>query len=511
MKSNQWNRNAVEQPMPDILNAEGFPSFSTPAIDRALQCALTGSTSDTFYLSSEDNIDGMISAFEAVEDANILKKILVYARTNGYNRSAPICGLVVLSKKDSGAFREIAPMILRNPKDYASFIDLCRSGRIREGLGRCVKSHLKDVANNFSEYHVLKYPKNCVDIINISHPKPNGLIDYIKKGEYTDDLSQIKAYNELKKTDDPSYATKLIADYRLPFESVTSEIGRFKDPAVWTALLKVAPTMNLLRNLNTFQRHDVFKSSDNRSYVVSKLTNADSIHKSMIYPFQFYIALNNLVDAPEMGMIHDALTVAMRLSVDNIPTTDEKLAIMSDVSCSMSSNVMGKKSVLQCIDLVSLFTAVVWEKCETKPIVIPFSERVIKEWMGETYNNLPFMDKVELFKPLGGTNMSAPLEYMINNRVFVDKIVAFTDNMEWEGYGFMDMYKAYKTYINPNVKAVLVTLLPYEGRPTPVNYNGVKYVYGWSDKVLEIVTRKNNVQMKDVEQYYSNQIIENTE
>jgi 60 kDa SS-A/Ro ribonucleoprotein len=496
-RKNQWTNN-VPLFKPDVLNAAGFPAYTTTVEDRALQCAMTGGTANTFYINSEENVNNMISSFDALDDIELFKRILVYARNEGYNRSAPICGLAVLSKKDIEAFKEVAPLVLRNPKDYGSFIDLCRSKSVREGLGRGIKDNIRTAVNDLSEYHALKYPTHCLDMINISHAKPTDITAYLKTGITNENQLQLRCYEALKRCTTEEDAVKLITYGKLPFETVTSQIGKFsKSEAVWTALLYNAPYTNLLRNLNTFDRHGVFNNQKNLDYVSDRLIDSVAIKKSMVYPFQFYIAYNNL-NPGKLDGLRSVLEKALKLSLNNVAPLTEKVAIASDVSGSMDSNVLGDKSVLQCVDLVSLFTAVLYEKCVSVPIVIPFSDDVILPWMGENYNRLAFMEKVTLFHTVGGTSLSSPVEYLHRNRLSVDKIIAFTDNMEWVGSPFMVAFDAYKKMINPKAKAVLVTLLPTASRPAPPWYEDITFVYGWSDKVLDIVTRNPENQMSEV-------------
>ena len=42
--------------------------------------------------------------------------------------------------------------------------------------------------------------------------------------------------------------------------------------------------------------------------------------------------------------------------------------------------------------------------------------------------------------------------------------------------------------MNPNAKAFLITIAPYRDAVAPRGEKGVRFIYGWSDQVLEYIT-----------------------
>jgi 60 kDa SS-A/Ro ribonucleoprotein len=507
MKTNRKNNwTSVAKPYtiakPTTVNDAGFPAYDNTTNGRALQCVMTGSPANLFYISSKDNIEGMIAAFSAVKDIDFLKKILVYGREHGYTRSAPICGLVVLSTKDMSAFKEVAPRILKNPKDYASFIDLCRSKAIRAGLGRGVKCVIADAVKTLSEYHALKYPTDCKDMINISHAKPTKVSTYLKSGTLDESLTQLAMYLEFVETTNPTRAAQLIKDGRLPFEIITSHMGKFDNNVeVWTALFDVAPHLNLLRNLNTFDKHGVFNDKEKLKVACARISDENAIKKTMTYPFQYYITWANLDTSNSVTkrLLQKALETALEYSLMNVPDIPGNVCVAGDCSGSMSSNVLSDKSVLQCIDLVGLFTAVLSYKCTNKALVLPFDHRIRAEIAGDYYYKTEgIFNRAKLFTPGGGTSLGLPLDLLTLNNIKMDKIIMFTDNEGWVGHGVLKAFKEYQTKVHSNAKLYLVTLLPTQSIPTPPNEKDVYYIYGWSSQVLDLVISEPEKQMQQV-------------
>ena len=197
--------------------------------------------------------------------------------------------------------------------------------------------------------------------------------------------------------------------------------------------------------------------------------------------------------------IKDALLEALELSISNVPSLKGKVAIASDVSGSMESTLTGDYSVVQCIDLVGLFTGCLIKRCESLPIVLPFNHEVREDVAAKVLSKETIFDIAKCFNASGGTSLSAPVEWLIDKQEAVDYFVAFTDNEEWAGRGFLVDFLDYKRTIAPECKAYLVTLLPYRDFPAPPQIEDVYFVYGWSDAVLKYITTDPKEQLREVE------------
>ena len=99
--------------------------------------------------------------------------------------------------------------------------------------------------------------------------------------------------------------------------------------------------------------------------------------------------------------------------------------------------------------------------------------------------------------------MSAPLELLLENRFYCDRIVYFTDSESWfdhlvYGRGTSDLWKDYKKQVNSNAHLYVVMLLPYKHKAVR-SEPGVFEIFGWSDAVLRyIVMQESATNILDV-------------
>ena len=490
----------------DKVNKEGFPAYSgTPEMD-VVNVLMTGSTANSFYVNALEKVEDIVRVLTEFENTEFLGKATVYAREQGYVREIPVVSTVVLSTKDLDIFRKVVHRVCLLPTDWQKLIDVARSGMIRQGVGRALKREIIEALRNMSVYHAIKYPKAVEDMINIARPHESVnpvVIKYIKERETSGD-PQLEALERLKRTENEDEIVRIIEEGRLPYEVVTGSVKKMT-PKIWEALLYQAPYFNLLRNLRNFLEYGVFYKADNLIYAVKKLTNKEAIRKAKLFPFRYYVAWKKIRSSrcmiPEIkNSLLKALEKAMELSVDNVPELDGKVCIAPDVSGSMDSKVLGEYSMLRCKDIVGVYTAIMIKKCKKLPVVLPFESRVRLDLVEEALGKDRLMDIAKTIGvAIGGTSLSAPVEYLLEEKIDVDYFIAFTDNEEWVGRGFMEAFMEYKRKINPEVKAYLVTLIPYRDYPTPPNIPNVYYIFGWSDNALRFIGYDVETQISEIE------------
>ena len=502
MKRNSVWRKLREETLsrPDKTNKEGFPAYSRTIEEEVLSVLMTGSTANLFYVKAEENIKEMLDVLRRCEDTDFLAKATVYAREKGLTRTLPIASLVEISRRSPVLFRKIAARVCKNPHDWQQFIDIARSRQIRKGVGRALKKQMVDVLSGMSVYHAMKYPKAVEDMINIARPREDvnpTVIRYIKRKEHEGD-EQLEALKVVKTSENKDDIIEAIERGRLPYEVVTGSVRKIA-PRIWEALLYQAPYFNLIRNLNNFGRNGIFNKEENLDYAVRRITNERAIKQSKLFPFRFYVAYCMLEDFTGAERLRSALRIALEKSVANVPELDGKVAIASDVSGSMSSSLTGDYSVVECCDIVGVFTGCLTKKCRKMPIVLPFDDDVREDIASNIYGKETVMEIASCFGAWGGTSLSAPVEWLIRKREPVDYFIAFTDDEEWVGRSFLEAFLEYKQVIAPECKAYLVTLLPYRDFSAPPQIEDVYFIYGWSDAVLRYITTNPREQLHEVE------------
>jgi len=87
----------------------------------------------------------------------------------------------------------------------------------------------------------------------------------------------------------------------------------------------------------------------------------------------------------------------------------------------------------------------------------------------------------------GGTDITLPLRYLIQEKIYVDRIIVLSDNEINSNYpntcqGFLEHYKT----INPNVWLHGIDLAGY-GTQQFIGKN-VNIISGWSEKVFDFIS-----------------------
>lgn len=482
------------------VNKEGHPSFSRDLEERFVQCLLTNMLENTFYVEKRELAKDAIQLHSEMlaKDPEFYAKALVYARNEGYMRLQPTIGLTFLSTAENKMhFHRAFPSVIRTPNDLKSFVEFCKTSGIRHGLGRAPKTAINRWLNKMSEYHAIKYGTDSgqysmYNILRLTRPRPisnkqKNVFGYLTGGEWSGrSLRQVSKFERLKKVNDPKKQRELIETGKLPHEVVTGVIK--PDEETWSYIMRQMPYFALLRNLNTLDRHNVLDNQDNIDYVVDRLTNEEAVKRSKILPFRFYSAHLMFEGNQE---VQDALVTAMEMSFENMPELKGHVVIANDISGSMSCRISDRGQTRYC-DIAGIFGAALLKKCE-KVTLLPFHGKVVKVSVSKHDSIMTTAEK--LSQCTNGTDIGTPIKYMNDHNIKADVFIGITDNEEWMssygGYynnskGFLPEWKDYKSK-NPNTKAFLITISPYQDYVAPQNEENIYFIYGWNDNVLNMI------------------------
>jgi 60 kDa SS-A/Ro ribonucleoprotein len=540
-------KNAYKASKTDVSNAHGVEAFRRGLEEQAVQVMMVGNLEGTFYATakklSRECIDVLTSMAE--KDSEFLAKAIVYARNNGYMRLTPIMGLLILSKQDPQSFRKIFDRVILQPGDLQDFMTLVRSKTVRS-TGKSVREAVGSWLNKISPYHVIKYgapqkkpgagsPLNLRDILRLVHAKPKGeagaIFSYIVKrikGEKIDsDLfevlpEQLQAYEKFKDLtattekakENSKKALELVSEHTLPYEVVA---GRLSSPAAWKVLAEKAPFMNMLRNLNNYEKNGVFKDEELTDKVISRLRSKEQIAKSKQFPFRFFSAYKNFSGEPD---VRNALVDALDLSVENLPDMGRTL-IAVDESGSMDSPISNRSSVT-IREIGNIFAAALYRRSsrsylvpfttEAYPVGISNSEYQANKrahsgkhgahydvWVDRSYSALGKVNSRDsvvttagnLAGVNGGTDLSAPLDWALKGNRKFDTGIFITDSESWHdhlyrGHGVLDSIRRFRGK-NPKAQFFFLQLAPYREVQVPKAEPGVHFIYGWSDTVLKYI------------------------
>lgn len=68
-------------------------------------------------------------------------------------------------------FKQVVHSVLTTPTDWITFINLCRKGQIRNGLGRCIRREMIRALNRFNTY--IDSAGIHAQLIQIARPHPS--------------------------------------------------------------------------------------------------------------------------------------------------------------------------------------------------------------------------------------------------------------------------------------------------------------------------------------------------
>lgn len=492
-------------------NREGAPSYRRPLVEQTVQVLTTGTLGDTYYARGDRlGREAIAVLVRAREDCpEFLARATVWARREGLLRTLPVLGLAVLSGgrgRTKALFDAVFDRVVLIPDDLRAFVALCRSGIIpgRSGLGGCAAAAVRRWLSGLSEYHAVKYGSAASrtvtlrDVIRMTHPRAATpalaeRFGWLVRGSSAFGLDpaanpQIRAFEALKQATTEAGSLALIREGRLPFEVVLPTL-KATTPALWSELLRQAPYGNLLRNLATFTRHEVFRDEANVRYAVTRLTDPHAVERSMVLPFRFFDAWKRFVVSGGDARLADALRAALELSFGNLPSLGARTVCLgTDVSGSMVGSVSAR-GVTRYIDIAGVFTGALLKRIEGRVIALPFSDTVYPQCGLSARDDI--LVTAERIARLGGggTAIGAPVEHLLRTKTRVDVFICITDHEEWAyGYGmrcsgsFRSLWRRYRREVAPEAQAFLVTIAPYRDAVTPVE-KGVHYIYGWSAAV----------------------------
>jgi 60 kDa SS-A/Ro ribonucleoprotein len=529
----------------DHLNKEGAPSFSQPIEIQATQNLLCNIVEPSFYTGTQKLLEQSHTIYQQMSDkgAELFAKMVIYARNEGYMRLQPLLGLVYLSKKFTyDFFAKIFNRVVRTPKDLMDFINLCKSGTPRRGLGRKIKRTINQwLKTKVSQYWAIKYPKELRIASKLSHlplleeVNKQNIFDYLHDWNLGDGTGlyegkthvihqvndQLRIFEALKECeDDPAIILRLINKGRLPHEAVTGVVEPQKNG--WTALMYQMPYFALLRHLATLAREGVFTNSEHVEYVYKKLTSQEAIDKVKVLPFRFWEAkqalkggrvikslyygsqyhftTNKKILDPKMVpvRINSALDLALENSFNNMPSLREwKVLIGTDVSGSMNAYPEFEKNRMKknpnytpsyaYVDIAGIFTGALYHANPTKTIVIPF-DTVSHPFVPNEYNTI--MEITEWFSNLagGGTDLGIPIKEAIKHNINVDVFIGITDSEDWARQGVAYDLQRYRELVNPTLRAFLLRIDPYT-RDSAINLRHPlnTVLSGWSDKIPKLI------------------------
>ena len=392
-----------------------------------------------------------------------------------------------------------------NGKEYVKFAcdkAIMRADDILEILAYYVETYGKPIPNSlkkalslamdkFDEYQFAKYNRkskvfNFKDVLRLTHAKATS-----------------EQKNELYK--------KIIDDtLQTPYTWETELSKRGNTKEVWEELIDSGKLgyMALLRNLNNI----IKAKPNNYNKVLETLINENLILKNKVLPFRYYSAYvslknNNL----STSSIFDALEKAVKISMKNVEQIKGTTLLAVDVSGSMMQKI-SRRSEISCCDIARILCAMANYVCENS-IVVSFDNNLYKHSLATTNGILLNADSIDFSG--GGTYCQLPLEYLLDEKIKVDRIIMLSDNMCNHSYtsGHLwekrtptqKLFNDYLNKINPNAFFHMIDIVGYGTSEVNINSDKVDFISGWNENILGYINTYEkgiNTLVSDIEKMY---------
>ena len=491
-------------PATDALNEERAPAYALAPKHQLAQYAATGCLNKTFYADADEQLAKVLELCADI-DAEFIARTAVFCRERGFMKDMPALLCAVLSVKDRALLNAVFPRVIDNAKMLRTFVQIMRSGAVgRKSLGTAPKRLVRDWLDARDPAVLFKsnvgQDPSLRDIVKMVHPKPadaarEALFGYFIGREHAvDALPEVVREFEAFKKAEPGQKGD-VPD--VPFQMLTAlELGT----AEWTAIARRAPWQMTRMNLNTFARHGVFGQPGMPELLADRLRDRSKIAKARVFPYQLMVAYTMAsANAGIPRIVCDALQDAMEIATANVPEFSGKVFVFPDVSGSMHSAVTGYRrgatTAVRCLDVAALIAATVLRK-NASAEVIPFESNVVKVRLNPRDSVMPNAEKLSKL-PAGGTNCSAPLEFLNKRRAQGDLVIYVSDNESWIdaphygrfGGSATQTMKEWSNFRqrNPGARMVCIDLQPY-GTVQAKEGDDILNVGGFSDQVFEVIS-----------------------
>jgi len=444
-----------------ILNLAGGEAYSqTPELE-LVSILLTSFANDQFYKSANDTFQ-RLKKLVIICDKRFVAQAAVYARNQFGMRSITHVVASELAMFISGESwaKDFYYAIVRRPDDMMeiSSYHFSKNGK----LSNSMKKGFAKAFDKFDRYQLAKYRGEnkgikLIDIVNLVHPVPveknADAINALVKGE----LKSFDTWEtELSKAGQVSTNEEEKADFK---------------KEVWVKLIRENKIgyFALLRNL----RNIIEQAPNEINQAIKILTNETYIKKSLVLPFRFmtaYEELEKINNGKIVRTVLMALNDAVDIAVKNVPKFDGETLVVLDISGSM----VGKPAVIG-----SLFSAVLIKSNNADFIVFADNAKYVnvnpKDTTITIANSIRFA--------AGGTNFKAIFE--VANKKY-DRVMILSDMQGWiGGYTPVNEFNQYKKLTGANPFVYSFDLNSYGSMQFPET--NVFCLAGFSEKIFDIM------------------------
>lgn len=450
--------------------ANGHAFKSSPELE-LVSMLLTSFIQDSFYEKASTQLGRMDTILSQV-DPEFAAKAAIYARTVFGMRSITHVMASKLAKYASGKswakifYRDI----VNRPDDMTEILSHYRthSKPMPNAMKKGFASYLRNMDKySYGKYTMDKKGLSLVDLVNLTHPKPT--------------LKSEEALKKLVRGENIQANT---------WQTRLSSAGADKKAKAetWMDLLKTDKLgyFAALRNV----RNVLEQAPEAVDLLIQLLTDPNRIKASKVLPFRYVVAYNAVNELPASTLrrkVLIAITRALDICLDNVPTLQGRTLILLDASGSMYS-AWGNTSTLDSefkvkspIAMAALFAAALYKRTDSD--ILLYSSDVRKVSFNPLDTTLSIAEGLIKAGQRGGTDLTLAFKAIEQYRLRYDRIIVLSDMQSW--VGFPDKALAsYKKSVNVDPFIYSMDFKGYGTLEFPER--NVITLAGYSDKLFDL-------------------------
>src|SRR5438094_3617549 len=421
-------------PQTDTVNSEYAPAYALAPKQALAQYAATGCFGRTFYATAGEQLTRVLELCDAA-DPEFVARVAIYSRTHSFMKDMPALLCAWLSARDRRLHEAVFSQVIDNTRMLRTYVQILRSGVVgRKSLGSAPKRLVREWLASRDEDALFSssagQSPSLSDIVKMVHPKPAGPTREAFSGYMIGRSYDANALPKLVMQSEQFKAGEALNVPDLPFMLLSALPLSQKD---WVEIAKNAAGQTTRMNLNTFARHGVFETDGLASLIAARLRDAGEIQRARVFPYQLLTAYQNC-DAAVPQEVRDALQDAMELAIANVPSIEGRVVVCPDVSGSISSAVTGRRAgsttSVRCIDVAALVAASVLRK-NRSATVLPFEQDVVPVDLNSRDSVMTNAGRLASIG--GGTNCSAPVRLLNQQKAKADLVLFVSANESWVG------------------------------------------------------------------------------
>jgi 60 kDa SS-A/Ro ribonucleoprotein len=441
----------------------------TPELE-LVSALLTSFLEDKFYQSGADRQKTITEAFAKV-DPHFAAQAAIYARNEFGMRSVShvVAGEIAGKVKGEQWTKRFFDRVIRRPDDMTEILSYYYANYGKKEPA-ALRKGFAEALGRFDAYQLAKYrgakkDVKLVDVVNLVHPKHTDAIAALVK----DELRNTKTFES-----------------KLSAAGQTGEEGA--KGAAWANLVEsgeIGQTA-LLRNL----RNILQESPETVKKAIALLTDENRIKKSLILPFQYLTAYEQLENEAGASKLLSGLSKALDISFKNVPKFDGETLIIIDHSGSMGQGQgsLFVKAAMFGIGLARSSDADLMhfgDEAEYLSFNTADSTMTLLRYLDSLNKGGGYYSGRDAGHNVGhGTNFNAPFDEATKA---YDRVIIITDMQAWEGKQISPDSPVARYCKRTGAKPYFYAwdISGYGSLQFPENH--VAVLAGWSEKVFDIM------------------------